>query len=197
VASAAAADTAMSPEFSMFDLPAHRPPAAPPTSRVRADLAVHLQGTHTAEAVTMARSVLLVMPAARIRIAHPQPAYAAYTAWAEALPLAAQLFEQTRADSDNRVPKAGADIAGHLTYSTEVTSSVDCFTAEISPTTTPQIRVQLGGLLVIAADAAAVISQASVWTTAYGHAARLWPELPPLASLAAPQAAVMPIRAAA
>jgi len=74
---------------------------------------------------------------------------------------------------------------------------VDCFAAEISPTSSPQIRVQLGGLLIIAADAAAVISQASVWTTAYGHAACLWPELPPLASLAAPQAAVLPIRAAA
>src|SRR5579859_4550838 len=63
--------------------------------RVRADLAIHLLGQHTAEAVTMARSVLIVLSCARIRISHPQPAYAALAVWSEALRQCPQVFDQT------------------------------------------------------------------------------------------------------
>ena len=181
----------------MFNQSPKLPPTPEPIRAVRADLAVHLRGPHTTEAVCMARSVLLVMPSARIRISHPQPAYAAYTAWSEALPLAAELFG-TNPDTRPHVPEPGADIAGHLHFASEVrAASVDAFTAVASPTGTPQIRVHLGGLLIIAADAEAVISQASVWTTAYRHAAQLWPELPPLASLDTPRTIAQPVNAAA
>ncbi|MEZ0095534.1 hypothetical protein [Streptacidiphilus sp. EB129] len=169
----------------------------PPAPRVRADLAVQLQGSHTVEAVCMARSVLLAMPAARIRITCPQPAYAAYTAWSDALSRAARVFQGDSSGGSSRVPAAGGVTAGHLHFAEEVITSVDCLTAEASPTRAPQIRVQLGGLLIIAADHAAVISQASAWTTAYGHAAGIWPELPPLASIAAANAEAPPLGVAA
>ncbi|MBC3842088.1 hypothetical protein GXW82_23470 [Streptacidiphilus sp. 4-A2] len=181
--------------FNLHTLPPQHP--EPSTPRVRADLAVQLQGSHTGEAVCMARSVLLAMPAVRIRITCPQPAYAAYTAWADALSLSARVFQNDSTGGGSRIPAPGGVTAGHLHFAEEVTTSVDCLTAEVSPTRTPQIRVQLGGLLIIAADHAAVISQASAWTTAYGHAARIWPELPPLASIAAAHAEASPLSVAA
>lgn len=154
---------------------------------VHAELAVQLQGPHTAEAVCMARSVLLVMPTARIRITHPQPIHAAYSAWAEALPLAVRLFRGTE-QSRRSAPEPGPDIpqiGGHLHFDSETDASVDALTAQTSSTGKPQIRVRLGGLLIITSDVPAVMSQVSVWTSAYAHATRLWPELPPPATASA------------
>lgn len=144
---------------------------------VRADLAVQLTGHHDAQAVTLAGCILLVMPAARIRLTHPQPAFAAHTAWRDATRLAADLFTENGPEAQTHW--ADAAVSGHVAFAEPVASAtVDALSAAASPTGTAQIRVRLGGLLVIAADRDAVHCQHALWSAAYRHAAELWPELP-------------------
>ncbi|WP_194909034.1 hypothetical protein [Catenulispora rubra] len=146
--------------------------------RVRADLAVHLSGHHDTQAVTLAGSILLVMPAARIRLAHPQPALAAHTAWLDAMTLADDLFGEGGPQTPMSWPDAAA-VSGHVAFAGPVAgAAVDALAAAASPTGAAQIRVRLGGLLVIAVDRDAVRCQHALWTTAYRHAAELWPTAP-------------------
>lgn len=151
--------------------------------RVRADLAVHLSGHHDTHVVTLAGTILLVMPAARIRLTHPQPALAAHTAWRDAMVLAADLFGEHRPQSPQPWPDAA--VSGHVALSGPVAGAVvDALAATASPTGSAQIRVRLGGLLVIAADHDAVRCQQALWATAYRHASELWPTAPASADLA-------------
>ncbi len=158
--------------------------------RVRADLAIHLLGQHTAEAVTMARSVLIVLSCARIRISHPQPAYAALAVWSEALRQCPQVFDQT---APARITAPEATVAGHVAFTGPVSGvSVDALTAKASPSGAPQVRVRLGALLIIAADREAVVCQHVLWDTVYRHAVQLWPQLPAPAEVSSPSAPAAP-----
>lgn len=171
----------------MFTNPPTRQPDPP---RVRADLAIHLLGRHTAEAVTMARSVLIVLPCARIRISHPQPAYTALAVWTEALRQCPQVFDQT---APARITAPEATVAGHVAFTGPVTgASADALTAQASPSGAAQVRVRLGGLLIIAADREAVVCQHALWATVYRHAAQLWPQLPAPAEVRSPPAPAAP-----
>ncbi|MEY9846101.1 hypothetical protein ABH940_003186 [Streptacidiphilus sp. BW17] len=155
----------------------HRPPI------VRTDLAVHLAGRHEAHAVLIARTILLTMPSARIRLAHPQPAYEAYTAWAAAADRAAALFAGVRSGT---VPEPEGQISGHLRLDAPVRPAVvETLHEKISPTRVPQLRVSFGGLLTVVTDMDAYTSQLTLWTTAYRHAARHWNNLPTIEQLAA------------
>lgn len=156
------------PEFAARDRP----------TRVRADLAVHLTGRHDTQAVTLARSILVVMPAARIRLSHPQPALAAFNAWRDAVRLAADLFPG-HDDQEAQTQRPGPAVSGQVALDQPVPgATVDALAAAASPTGTAQIRVRLGALLIIAADRDAVDCQHALWSTAYRHAADLWPDLP-------------------
>lgn len=155
----------------------HRPPT------VRTDLAVHLAGRHEAHAVLIARTILLTMPSARVRLAHPQPAYEAYTAWATAAERATALFAGVRSGN---VPEPEGQVSGHIRLGGPVRPAVvEALHEKISPTHAPQLRVTLGGLLTVVTDMDAYTSQLTLWTTAYRHAARYWSNLPTVEDLAA------------
>ncbi|MFF2075430.1 hypothetical protein ACFVXG_11845 [Kitasatospora sp. NPDC058162] len=154
-----------------------------PPPIVRTDLAVHLAGRHEAHAVLIARTILMTMPSARIRLAHPQPAYEAYKAWSRAAAQAAALFAGVRSGV---VPEPEGLISGHLRFDAPVRPPVvEVLPAKLSPTRAPQLRVSIGGLLTIVTDMDAVASQFNLWTTAYRHAARRWGNLPDIEELAA------------
>ncbi|MFJ2864950.1 hypothetical protein [Kitasatospora sp. NPDC087314] len=154
-----------------------------PPLTARTDLAVHLAGRHETHAVLLARTILMTMPSARIRLAHPQPAYEAYAAWSGAADQAAELFARVRSGV---VPEPEGQISGHLRLDAPVRPPiVETLPAKISPTRAPQLRVSLGGLLTIVTDMDAFTSQLNLWTNAYRHAARRWDNLPDIEELAA------------
>ena len=154
-----------------------RPPA------VRTDLAVHLAGRHEARAVLIARTILLTMPSARVRIAHPQPAYEAYTAWSAAADQADALFAGVETGT---IPEPESQVSGHVRLNDPVRpAAVNALTGAASPTGAPQLRVSLGGLLTVVTDLPAFTDQLNLWATAYKHAASHWSNLPAVEDLAA------------
>lgn len=154
----------------------HCPPA-------RTDLAVHLAGGHETHAVLLARTIVLTMPSVRVRLAHPQPAHEAYTAWATAADRASQLFAEGLPGS---VPAPQGQVSGHIRLDRPVCRAVvETLHAGISPTRAPQLRVSLGGLLTVVTDMDAYASQLALWTTAYRHSAHRWTNLPTVEELAA------------
>ncbi|WP_158715377.1 hypothetical protein [Kitasatospora phosalacinea] len=153
----------------------------PPT--VRADLAVHLAGHHEAHAVLIAHTILLTMPSVRVRLAHPQPAYEAYKAWTSLADRTDRVFSGTMSGT---VPEPEGVMSGHLRLDRPVPPAVvETLPAKLSPTRAPQLRVSVGGLLIVATDKAAFTSQLNLWTVAYRHAARRWTNLPSVEELAA------------
>ena len=158
---------------------------------VRADLAVHLSSWHVAETVEMARSVLMVLPSVRLRIAHPQPVSAALAAWRDAERLAAD----TLARSAFCPPSPESTVTARICFSGPVGGAqIDALPARSGPYGTAQVRVRLGALLIIAADRDAVACQLRLWQAAAHHAARLWPTAPSptMPADAAPAVAAFP-----
>lgn len=152
-------------------------PGPPPVTHapVRADLAVHLSGWHVAEAVSMASSVLMVFPSARLNITHPQPLQAALTAWYDAERLAADVLPKTVA----RPPAPEASISARVFFAAPVSGiQIDALSARASASGAAQVRIRLGALLIIAADRDAVACQMRLWQTAARHADRLWSAAP-------------------
>jgi hypothetical protein len=150
---------------------------------VRTDLAVHLAGCHETHAVLLAGTIVLTMPSARVRLAHPQPAYEAYTAWATATEQAGQLFAEAL---PGVVPAAEGHVSGHIRFDLPVRRAVvESLHPGASPTRAPQLRVRIGGLLTVVTDMDACTSQLALWTAAYRHAVRRWSNLPGVDELAA------------
>jgi hypothetical protein len=154
----------------------HHPP-------VRTDLAVHLAGHHQTHAVLLARTIVLTMPSVRVRLAHPQPVYEAYTAWMTAGRRAAQLFAE---GLPGVVPGPEGHVSGQIRLDLAVRrATVEPLRAEVSPTRAPQLRVRIGGLLTVVTDMDACTSQLTLWTAAYRHATHRWSNLPTVEELAA------------
>jgi len=142
---------------------------------VRADLAVHLSGSHVAETVSMASSILVVFPSTRLTITHPHPVHAALAAWCDAERLAAEVLPQTAA----RPPAQEATVSARVFFTAPVTGiQIGALSARASASGAAQVRVRLGALLIIAADRDAVACQLRLWQTAARHADRLWPVAP-------------------
>ncbi|MEU3904064.1 hypothetical protein AB0F20_09620 [Streptomyces goshikiensis] len=154
--------------------------APPQTAGHRATVAVYLVGHHTAQAVQMARSLLITLPAARIRIRHPQALYAAVTGWYEAERLAGKTFSPTVVPH-SAPPQTDAETAAHVAFNGPVPGpQVDARAAAVSLSGAGQVRVQVGPLSITTGDRAAFQAQLDLWTRAYKLGTDLWSELPSL-----------------
>lgn len=150
------------------------------TSGHRANFAVHLVGHHTAHAVQMARSLLITMPAARIRIKHPQALYTTVTGWIEAERLASKTFSPAVAPR-HAPPRADFDTAAHVTFNGPIPGpKIDARAAAVSLSGAGEVRVQAGPLAITTGDDASFSDQLSLWISAYKLGATLWAELPAL-----------------
>lgn len=146
----------------------------------RANFAVYLVGPHTAQAVQMARSLLITLPTARIRIKHPQALYAAVTGWFEAERLARKTFSPTVVPH-SAPPPVDSEAAAHIAFNGPVPGpQVDTRAAAVSLSGAGQVRVQVGPLSITTGDLAAFQDQFDLWTRAYKLGADLWAELPSL-----------------